>query len=476
MAKQQLTQEQKQKLNIRHLQQIGILALPLEALEQRIKEELARNPALESDGPQPEVDPAEQRHEEDERHDLLPEERDEDYYDDPTYQYYNENDAESFHQTNYTGDRDLLSDYLREQLPSLNLNEREAAVAELVVGNIAEDGYLRATNREIADWLLFNDFPEVGDKEIEAVIRKVQTLDPPGVAGRDLREVLLLQIDRLNPSDAVEAARILVEKYFEDFAMKRFAKISEASGLSEERLADAVALIQTLNPKPGNGFGSDFDAVANRIVPDFIVRADGENITVSLNDDYLPSLRVAPAYKELSAEQLSQNRKKRAEQQYVRKQVADAIWFINMVSCRRNTLLQTMESVVSMQEDYFRSGDLRDMKPLILKDIADRVGFDVSTISRISNEKYVETDFGVYPLKHFFSEGVCANDGTMVATRYVKHLITELIAEENKQAPLTDDALTRQLDALGYPLSRRTVAKYREKMLIPSARRRKTPE
>lgn len=192
MAKQQLTQEQKQKLNIRHLQQIGILALPLEALEQRIKEELARNPALESDGPQPEVDPAEQRHEEDERHNLLPEERDEDYYDDPTYQYYNESDAESFHQTNYTGDRDLLSDYLREQLPSLNLNEREAAVAELVVGNIAEDGYLRATNREIADWLLFNDFPEVGDKEIEAVIRKVQTLDPPGVAGRDLREVLLL--------------------------------------------------------------------------------------------------------------------------------------------------------------------------------------------------------------------------------------------------------------------------------------------
>lgn len=481
MAKQQLTQEQKQGLNIRRLQQIGLLALPIEAMEQRIKDEISRNPALESDEPlhepQPEEEPLNEAPAEEHDDDLLPEERDEDYYGDPTYQYYNESDTDNYRENNFTGDRNLLSDYLREQIPSLNLTEREALIADLVIGNIAEDGYLRATNREISDWLVFNGAPEMSDSEISAVISKVQTLDPVGVAGRNLQEVLLLQLERMAPSEAVTVAKEIVTHHLDDFASRRFAKIEEEKGWSEELVAEAVALIKTLNPKPGNGFGSDFDAIANRIIPDFLVHVVGDDLVVSINDDdFLPNLRVSPAYLALSKEKLSQNRKKRSEQQFIRKQVSHASWFIDMIERRRNTLLHTMECIVSMQEDYFRSGEPQDMKPLILKDIADRVGYDVSTISRISNEKYVETDFGIYSVKHFFSEGVPDKWGNPVATHYLKHLLVELIAAEDKRHPLTDERLAQKFDELGYPIARRTVAKYRDSLLIPPASKRKIVE
>ena len=342
---------------------------------------------------------------------------------------------------------------------------------------IAEDGYLRATNREISDWLVFNGAPEMSDNEISAVIRKVQSLDPAGVAGRNLQEVLLLQLERMAPSEEVTVAKEIVTHHLDDFASRRFAKIEEEKGWSEELVAEAVALIKTLNPKPGNGFGSDFDAIANRIIPDFLVHVVGDDLVVSINDDdFLPNLRVSPAYLALSKEKLSQNRKKRSEQQFIRKQVSHASWFIDMIERRRNTLLHTMECIVSMQEDYFRSGEPQDMKPLILKDIADRVGYDVSTISRISNEKYVETDFGIYSVKHFFSEGVLDKWGNPVATHYLKHLLVELIAAEDKRHPLTDERLAQKFDELGYPIARRTVAKYRDSLLIPPASKRKIVE
>ncbi|KGL56174.1 RNA polymerase sigma54 factor [Porphyromonas gulae] len=482
MLKQTLAQRQQQNLSAQQIQQIKLLELPAIELEERIQKELEANPALEEGAYDDEVsgsvDGTEDNLMGDDTSDLsLGDYRTEE--DIPEYKLREIQDRNSRREEiPFSSAAPSINDRLVEQLKFLPLTDRQQQLAPYIIGNIEEDGYLHRDLEEILDDLAFRAGIEADQKEVEEVIGLVQSLDPPGICARDLKECLLLQLERLPDTTTRQTALHILTNHYDDFVSKRFEQLQEEASLSDSEMKEAFGLIMQLNPKPANGWGDDAEAAMNRVYPDFIVERMGDDLVVSLTrgGDIQP-LRVSKVYQEMmqdyqgSAKNRSRERKQTLL--FVKQKVDQAQWFIEAIRQRRETLQRTMEAIVRLQDAYFRSGELADLKPMILKDVADPTGYDVSTISRVSNSKYVQTDFGIFSLKHFFSDGTVNDKGEEVSTREVKRVLAEAIDSEDKRSPLNDTELAEVLAESGYRLARRTVAKYREQLGYPTARMRK---
>lgn len=485
MLKQTLTQKQQQNLSAQQIQQIKLLELPAIELEERIRKELEVNPALEEGTPEKDS-VAEDESGDDFSNDIA----EGDVADLSFGDYRSEDDVPEYklrelqernsrkEEIPFSAGALSISDQLEEQLKFLPLTERQQKIAPYIIGNIADDGYLHRDTEEILDDLAFRAGIEADSQEVEDTIKFVQSLDPPGICARDLRECLLLQLERFpDMQTRNEAIHILSEQY-DDFVNKRFDRIRESASLTETELKEVFDLIMQLNPKPGNGWGDEAESAMSRVHPDFIVERMGEDLIVSLTDsrDIRP-LRINSTYQDMMEDyQKSAKNRSRERRQtllFVKQKMEQAQWFIEAIRQRRETLLRTMESIVRLQEAYFRSGELSDLKPMILKDVADSAGYDVSTISRVSNSKYVQTDFGIFSLKYFFSDGMTNDKGEEVSTREVKRVLSEVIDTEDKTSPFTDGDLVDILAKEGFQLARRTIAKYREQLGYPPARMRK---
>ena len=481
--KQNLSLQQKllQKLSPQQIQVIKLLEIPTLQLEQRIKKELEENPVLEleQEGQEPEED-------NEIRDDDTPDtdvDKDEFTFDD----YYDEDEdipSYKLNVNNYSKD-DVYVDipfsvgtsfheFLYEQLGMVKLTEEQRQLAEYIIGNIDDDGYLRRDLSAISDDLAFNLNMEVAEDELYKILKIIQEFDPPGVGARDLQECLLIQLNRKKGEIQHIAFNILLD-FFEEFTKKHYSKIQNKLELSDKKLKDAIDLILKLNPKPGSSYSNPLNKSNQHIVPDFILEnIDGELI-LSLNQRNVPDLKINDTYLEM-LRALGQNHKEKNKKealQFVKEKLDSAKWFIDALQQRQTTLLITMSEIINLQHEYFQDGDETKLRPMILKDIAERTNLDISTISRVSNSKYIQTHFGIYPLKYFFSEGLQKDDGEEVSTREIKKILQDCIDNEDKSKPLTDDKLALILKKKTYNIARRTVAKYREQLGIPVARLRK---
>lgn len=469
-----------QKLSPQQIQVIKLLEIPTMQLEQRIKKELEENPVLEMLGDEtsddqsdlPEEDPNDIDNEEFSLEDYMDEDDIPDYK--LTANNYSKDDKQvdmpfsegtSFHES------------MLDQLAMANLNEEQRKLAEYIIGNIDDDGYLRRDLPSISDDLAFNLNMDVKEDELEELLEIIQDFDPAGVGARDLQECLLLQIQRKKASPATLLAEKIISEYFDEFTKKHYDKILRKFDVPEEELKDAVNEILKLNPKPGGAYSNPLSKSNQVIVPDFILENHDGELDLSLNQRNVPDLRMNAHYLEM-LKTYSENRKNISRDQkdamlFVKQKLDSAKWFIDAIRQRHQTLLVTMSEIIDFQKEYFQEGDETKLKPMILKDIADRTGLDISTISRVSNSKYIQTNFGIFPLKYFFSEGMQKDTGEEVSTREIKKILEECISAEDKRQPLTDDRLTQILKEKSYPIARRTVAKYREQLGIPVARMRK---
>jgi RNA polymerase sigma-54 factor len=485
MSVQKLSLQQKllQKLSPQQIQVIKLLEIPTVQLEQRIKKELEENPALELlDGG----------------------EAGEEQYDDTGNEEELGHDNDEFSLEDYMNEEDDIPDYklatnnyskddknieipfsagtsffesLYEQLGLSDLNEEEKLLAEYIIGNIDEDGYLRRDLMSISDDLAFAQNINVSEKKLEQILEQIQEFEPPGVGARDLQECLLLQIQRKKGSNSTCLAAKIIQDTFEEFTKKHYDKIIRKFEVSEEELKDAIDEILKLNPKPGSSYSNPLNRANQVIIPDFILENVDGDLQLSLNQRNVPDLRISNAYMEMlkaySANRKTASRDQKEALMFVKQKLDSAKWFIDAIMQRHNTLLVTMTEIIRFQEEYFQEGDETKLKPMILKDIADRTGLDISTISRVSNSKYIQTHFGIFPLKYFFSEGMQKDTGEEVSTREIKKILQECIEKEDKRHPVTDDQLAQILKEKSYPIARRTVAKYREQLGIPVARLRK---
>ena len=482
MPSQKLSLQQRllQKLSPQQIQVIKLLEIPTVQLEQRIKKELEENPVLEMLNDVPEDDGNMQE-------DENPNDRDneefslEDYMDEddiPEYKLaannYSKDDKQidipfsagtSFHES------------MHEQLGLADLDEEKRNLAEYIIGNIDDDGYLRRDLLSISDDLAFNMNMNVTEEELEELLEVIQEFDPAGVGARDLRECLLLQIQRKRANPATLLAEKIISENFEEFTKKHYDKILKKYEVTEEELKDALNEILKLNPKPGGSYSNPLNKSNQVIVPDFILETHDGELQLSLNQRNVPDLRMSSHYMDM-LKSYSENRKNISRDQkdammFVKQKLDSAKWFIDAIRQRHHTLLVTMSEIIDFQKEYFMEGDETKLKPMILKDIADRTGLDISTISRVSNSKYIQTHFGIFPLKYFFSEGMQKDTGEEVSTREIKKILEDCISNEDKRKPLTDDRLAQILKEKSYPIARRTVAKYREQLGIPVARMRK---
>lgn len=369
-----------------------------------------------------------------------------------------------------------FQEYLLEQARASIFSEKELLLAIHLINSIEEDGYLRRELRSIVNDLAFNENVMTNEDELEKVLIRIQNFDPPGIAARDLQECLLLQLYKKDygDNDAITLAEKIVSEMMDAFSKKHYDKITKKLKVSDEQLKEAIAEIVKLNPKPGES--SSTPVKTQYIVPDFTVKEEEGQLLVSLNGRNAPELKLSRAYSEtLKTYEKTESKGKELKDavQYIKQKIDGAKWFIDSVKQRQNTLMNTMQAIVKRQRDFFIEGEETYLKPMILKDIAEVVGMDVSTISRVANSKYVETDHGIFPLKYFFSEGISNESGEEVSNREIKKILEGAINEENKKKPLTDEALAKLLKEKGYPIARRTVAKYREQLGIPVARMRK---
>lgn len=459
---------------------IKLLEVPAIHLEQRIKKEIEENPALEEGA---EELPADQEAEEDK---FDENEQDEFSLDD----YLNDEDVPDYRlQTrNYSKESERKSDipfstgssfheHLESQVGLRILSDKQKILVEQILGNIDEDGYLRRELDNIVDDIAFTQNISVTEEELEEVLEIVQDLDPAGVGARSLRECLLLQIERKDLDDELVAlAHVILEKFFDEFTKKHYDKIKSRLNIDDEALKDALEEILKLNPKPGGSFSDPLNKSNQHIVPDFILELTDNELEVNLNARNLPDLRVSRTYAEM-LEAYSMDKEKTKTQKeaitFVKQKLDSARWFIDAMKQRQNTLLLTMEAILAYQHEYFLDGDETKLRPMILKDVAEATGLDISTISRVANSKYIQTHFGMFALKYFFSEGLQTDSGEEVSTREIKMILQECITREEKKKPLTDEKLTEILQEKGYQIARRTVAKYREQLNIPVARLRK---
>lgn len=479
--KQQQELKQTQRLSPLQMQIIKLVELNSLEVEERIKQEIEENPALEvlDSGPAGE----EEEKNDNSLEDILSQEEiilgdyaTEDDIPDYRLNRSNQKNETNFVEISYYDDKSL-SDSLQEQIGLLNLNAQRQLIAEYIIGNLDENGYLQRDLQSISDDLLFQQQMEVSPLQMEDMLYEIQELEPAGVGARNLRECLLLQLERYESSSAVELAKNILSHYFEEFSRKHYDKILRQMNIGEDELRDAIDEIVSLNPKPGNALGGTMQVAMNNITPDFLVDSYNGEVSVQLNTSNVPLLQINRSFSEMlkgyneNKESVS-NDDKRAIL-FMKQKVDSAKWFIDAVKQRQNTLQRTMEAIVSLQYDFFLTEDETQLKPMILKDVAERTGFDISTISRVSNSKYVQTNTGVYPLKFFFSEAIQTHSGEDISSREVKLILKESIDNENPIKPLTDEQLTRILNERGYLIARRTVAKYREQLNIPVARLRK---
>lgn len=479
-----LTQQQKlqTKLSPAQIQVMRMLELPACELQARINEELQENPALEEgiDKTQ-DTDYVDQDATEDDY--LNPLQNDDFNYDD----YVQDDDtSERVNVSNKsveTAREDIpfsvgmsFGEYLKSQIYLTKMDKSDRHIAKFVVGNIDDKGYLRRTAEELVDDLSFQEGINITDEKMQDIIHQIQQFDPPGVAAYDLQDCLLIQLEQKEKTPSIVLATTIISRLFDIFSRKQYNKIIQRLDITEDELKAATAEIIRLNPSPGNSWlGTVYDRNQSVVVPDFLVEEENDELIVSLNQGDIPPLHISPEYNQM-LDLYSQDDKQRASNReaarFVKNKIETAKWFIDALRQRNETLMQTMSAIVAYQRDFFLQGDSIYLKPMVLKDIADRTGHDVSTISRVCSNKYVETQFGMFPLKYFFSESILKKDGEEISTREIKEKVREVIENEDKTHPITDDELVEILHQSGYAIARRTVAKYREQLKIPVARLR----
>ena len=457
-----------------------LLQVPTAELEQRIKQEIEENPALEEGEKEEEEFPEDAAQEEDNEGSETsdPEFDLSDYFSDddtPDYKLSAKNTGPDDEQREIPlSGGTSFSDHLIAQLHLRRIDERMTMLGENLIGNLDEDGYLRRDLASIANDLAFTQSITTNATELGLALREVQSLDPAGVGARDLRECLLLQLARLPHTLETRIAEEMLDKHFEAFSKRHYERILERLEVDEEALKGAIDVVVHLNPKPGNT-GRDSGRGVQAIVPDFQVNAVDGQLELQLNGRNAPELRLSKSYRDMLAE-YARNKKDKDQRealQFIKQKLDGAKWFIDAIKQRQHTLLTTMEAIMEHQRDFFLTGDETKMRPMILKDIAEKVGLDISTVSRVANSKYVQTNYGTFSLKYFFSESLSTDSGEEVSTREVKKILQDAIEAEEKRKPLTDDQLTTLLKEKGYNIARRTVAKYREQLNIPVARLRK---
>ena len=490
---QSLQQKLLQKLSPQQIQLMKLLQVPTANLETRIKEELEENPALELDEDKHDDEVAEIKDEFTDNNDDDYEEADgsEDEYDNiDISEYVQEGDDEvgdyKLRDDNYPEEdegRQLpfktetsFYELLINQLGLLKLEAKEQTIAEQIVGSIDEDGYLRRETSAIVDDLAFRQNIIATEAEVEAIIKNIQQFDPPGVAARNLQECLLIQLYRLkNEGRPVDIAIKAITKYFDEFTKKHYEKIQRGLNIDDEQLKEVMQQIIRLNPKPGGNVGEINKAEAY-VVPDFFIVNNGGKLDLTLNSRNAPELRISEGYREMLKEYDRGAKKDKRQKEavlFIKQKIDSAKWFIDAIKQRQHTLLSTMNAIMEHQYQFFLTGDETELKPMILKDIAEKTNLDISTVSRVANSKFVQTEYGTYRLKFFFSESLSTESGEEVSTREVKKILSDMVAGEEKKHPLSDERLTELLQEKGYNIARRTVAKYREQLNIPVARLRK---
>ncbi|MBO8485787.1 MAG: RNA polymerase factor sigma-54, partial [Bacteroidetes bacterium] len=363
---------------------------------------------------------------------------------------------------------------LMDQLGFRNLTEHQHSVASFIIGSLDDDGYLRRDISSLVDDMAFRAGIETDEKEVLDMLHIIQEFEPAGVGARDLRECLLLQIRHLKRTPDVENAEKILRDYFTEFTNKHFQKIMSRMGISEQEMKAAMSKILKLNPSPGGQIDDSYNDQAQQIVPDFVLSLENGELKLTMPRFSIPELRVNKKYAAILMDAAnSAEREKREAATFVKKKLDSAKWFVEAIKQRHNTLESTMKAIIDYQREYFMDGDEAHLKPMVLKDIAEKTGFDISTISRVVNSKYIETPFGIYSLKYFFSEGLENQDGEEVSTREIKKALQECVDAEDKHKPLTDDQLVDEMTRRGYKVARRTIAKYRDQLNIPKARLRK---
>ncbi len=478
--KQQLSQKQQLKLTPLQIQVIKLTELPAIELEERIKQELVDNPALE-EGKEEDLNQPENEQPYEEGSEITQE-------DITLGDYLNEEDIPDFRlSNNYTSEEnrqeipftsaESLHDVLLSQLHLLELDTETEKIAEYIIGNIDENGYLERPLNLLSDDLLFQLNLDIDINRLEKILHIIQDLEPAGVGCRNLKECLLLQLKRLPENELTVLAITIMQKYFDDFTKRHYEKIKKSLAIDDSQLKNTIQLITSLNPKPGNNWDNSLSVAMGVIIPDFIVESYNGEVFLNLNNRNIPDLRLNREYAEMlqgyndNKKGMSQDAKNAVL--FVKQKLDSARWFIDAIKQRQNTLYRTMQVIIDLQYDFFLTGDETQLRPMILKDVAERTGFDISTISRVSNSKYVQTNFGIFPLKFFFSESMQNDAGEEISSREIKAILRDCIDSEDKGKPLTDDKLTDILKDKGYLIARRTVAKYREQMNIPIARLRK---
>lgn len=468
MIKQSLELKQTQKLSPQQIQTIKLIELPIQELEQKIRKELEENPVLDEDLPKENEDEGEAP-----REVSLSEYKDDDSI--PSYRLRADNYSKDERpQYSTFSVKESFTQSLQEQLGYRQLSEHQYAVASFLIGSLDDDGYLRRGLDNIVDDLSFRANIETNEEELLEMLKVIQEFEPAGVGARDLRECLLIQIRNFKKTPEVEIAVKILKNHFHEFTSKHYQKIMTRMNITEDQLRGAISKIVKLNPSPGGQIDDSYSDQAQQIVPDFILEYQDGNLKLSMPRFSIPELRVNRKYAELLMDAAnSSEREKKEAAAFVKKKLDSAKWFVEAIKQRHNTLSSTMQAIVDYQKEYFVDGDETHLKPMVLKDIAERTGYDISTISRVVNSKYIETHFGIFSLKYFFSEGLENQDGEEVSTRELKKALQECVDSEDKHKPLTDDELVVKMTEKGYKVARRTIAKYRDQLGIPKARLRK---
>jgi RNA polymerase sigma-54 factor len=488
MLRQNLQQKLLQKLSPQQIQFIKLLQVPTVSLDTRIKEELEENPALEDLSLANMNEPAEEYPDRDPDDDNFNAEDSQEPMDEFNVDDYLQDDSLNDYGSKYdqNGDDDderkeipiaIQSSFfesLQAQLDLVPLSEKDFQIGQQIIGSLDDDGYLRRPISSLIDDLAFSQNVFAEEDEVMEMLKVIQSFDPAGVGARDLQECLLIQLRKRDQTLVIQKAMTVVEEYLDEFTKKHYDKLERSLNMDSEELKDVVNEILKLNPKPG-----DSNAVTTKqlqIIPDFHISNNDGILFLTLNSQNAPELRVSRSYQEMFEhyDKTSQKDKKLKEAvQFVKQKLDSAKWFIDAIKQRQQTLLKTMNSIMNYQYEYFLTGDDKNLRPMILKDIADRIGMDISTVSRVANSKYVQTEFGTFLLKSFFSEAIQMDSGEEVSNKEVKKILEECIGKEDKRRPLADEKLTEILKEKGYNIARRTVAKYREAMNIPVARLRK---
>jgi RNA polymerase sigma-54 factor len=488
MLRQNLQQKLLQKLSPQQIQFIKLLQVPTVSLDTRIKEELEENPALEDlsltnmnepTEEYPDRDPEEDNFNKEESTDEFEEFNISDYLQEDNINEYSKydqnNDDEEERKEIPIALQNSFFESLQQQLDLVPLSDKDFQIGLQIIGSLDDDGYLRRPVSSLVDDLAFSQNVIAEDEEVEEMLKVIQSFDPAGVAARDLQECLLIQLRKKEqPNAIIQKAMIVVEEYLDEFTRKHYDKLEKSLNMDAEELKEVINEILKLNPKPGDS--SEVTTKQLHVIPDFHISNNDGILVLTLNSKNAPELRVSRSYQEMLEhyDKVSQKDKKFKEAvQFVKQKLDSAKWFIDAIKQRQQTLLKTMNAIMNYQYDYFLTGDERNLRPMILKDIADMIGMDISTVSRVANSKYVQTEFGTFLLKSFFSEAIQMESGEEVSNKEVKKILEECISGENKHRPLADEKLTEILKEKGYNIARRTVAKYREAMNIPVARLRK---